>query len=184
MALKAHLQKHYTNKHNELVFGKILRRMRAKRQRKMIRKSLRGQLVRPADLPRAALIDSLRQMFATTWFPTRRKFFERIVRQAISKRATQKPKALICAAVTNSCVAAVAMLPKRGGAIKALLLTVTNDRVTLAALIRAVSWDDGSTSVLRSPDFLEESAGVHASPSLVLLHTHEVRGSSPVAPTT
>jgi hypothetical protein len=32
----------------------------------------------------------------------------------------------------------------------------------------AVSWDDESTSVLRGPDFLGESAGVHASPSQVL----------------
>ena len=37
--------------------------------------------------------------------------------------------------------------------------------------------------VLRSPEFLGNSAPVHLSLRLTLLHTHEVIGSSPIAPT-
>jgi hypothetical protein len=41
-----------------------------------------------------------------------------------------------------------------------------------------------SRRVPQGPKFLGNSAAVHCSPRPALLHTHEVRGSSPLAPTT
>jgi hypothetical protein len=61
---------------------------------------------------------------------------------------------------------------------------VAEHGVSFGGGLVAVSRDLRSSAVRRGPDFLGDSVPVHISLRPVLLHTHEVIGSSPIAPTT
>jgi predicted transcriptional regulator len=139
MRIEAHLARHYTDRHGELVFGKLLGKAGSPVTYVVTRSNKRGKPQDPKNLPERALGKQVTAMFAATWFAPDTDFMLKVIRTAASKRKRRhpKPRTLVCAGDGDECIAAVLLVSKRGGAAKALLLRATNHRETLSALIRA-----------------------------------------------
>jgi hypothetical protein len=91
------------------------------------------------DLDPAQLAKALKDEFSRTWgnlsLRTARAFINSA--QESSRRTyEQKPIGFLCAGLRNYPVAFVALVPKRGGAVKALMFTETNDARTLHELVQ------------------------------------------------
>jgi hypothetical protein len=82
--------------------------------------------------------DAIVHLFSRDWIPVDKAFADRILRSAVAKGrpdARDKAKRIVCAGVGGRVSAIVILLPKRGGAVKALLCSATDDKVTLMKLI-------------------------------------------------
>jgi predicted transcriptional regulator len=137
MRIEAHLERHYTDRHNELVLGKVLTASRPRREHDVTRTQGRGKVVDPTGLPHRELVQQIEAMFTATWFSPRSNFMVRVIESALEdKPGHPKPRTLVCAAAGRECIAAVLLVSKRGGAAKVLLLRATDDRQTVMRLIR------------------------------------------------
>ena len=143
MRIEAHLERHYATTHNELVFGKLLVADEPLPfHMKPPASNVPGRICDPASLEREILIADFAKLFRSTWSKVTTSFAKAIVDQALNDRATDqsvKPKRLVCIWHSNHCIAAVALLPKRGGAVKGVLLRGTRHESSLKDLIAASS---------------------------------------------
>lgn len=150
MRIEAHLERHYASTHNELVFGKLLAAdepLGPQFGRKI--QDLEGGVSDPVSFSRGTLADDFAKLFAATWSPVSREFASAIVDQALDDRIpdqSEKPKRLVCLRRGQHCIAAIALLPKRGGAVKGLLLRGTGHVDSLRTLIESAC---GLASVLK-----------------------------------
>jgi predicted transcriptional regulator len=139
MRIEAHLALHYATTHNELVFGKLLvaDEPLVDPGRLTIR-NRSGQLCDPASIRRGVLAADFAKLFEATWSPVSKAFARAIISQALDERnrdQTEKPKRLVCLRDGRHCIAAIALLPKRGGAVKGLLLRGTRHVLSLTGLV-------------------------------------------------
>lgn len=143
MRIEAHLERHYAFTHNELVFGKLLVADEPSSALKQVSVAdLRGTVSDPTSFDRETLVADFRRLFEITWSPVTRRFVRAVVAQALRGpigKKDPKPKRLVCLRNGKHCVAAVALLPKRGGAVKGLLLRGTRHNSSLRDLLAAVS---------------------------------------------
>ena len=138
MRVEAHLECHYATTHSELVFGKLLVSDENSAPRIVIPKVIAGTVADPSSFKRSILVRDLKAMFESTWSPVREKFVRAVIRQAVDSQATrlhEKPKRLVCLRAGDSCCGSVVLLPKRGGAVKGLLLRGTTHRSSLEQLL-------------------------------------------------
>jgi len=139
MRLEAHLERHYAPTHDEFVFGKLLVADEPPAARAMpLGPDLSATVCDPASLDRAGLVADFAALFKRTWSPVSLNFAREIVRQALDVKTTEKsakPKRLVCLENRNHCVAAAVLLPKRGGAVKGLLLRGTRNAASLRTLL-------------------------------------------------
>jgi len=138
MKVEAHLDHQYAGDHGELVFGKFL--MADEYQGRVVPKrgTMRGYILDLHLIDRARMRDAIVHLFSRDWIPVDKAFADRILRSAVAKGrpdARDKAKRIVCAGVGGRVSAIVILLPKRGGAVKALLCSATDDKVTLMKLI-------------------------------------------------
>jgi len=140
MRVEAHLECHYAATHDELVFGKLVVSDENSVPPVATLKLLKGEIVDPVAFQRQGLVGDIKVMFGKTWSPVSSRFVEALLSQAIEQRATrhhEKPKRLVCLRTGRSCVGAIVLLPKRGGAVKGLLLRATSHEASLRKLLQA-----------------------------------------------
>jgi predicted transcriptional regulator len=140
LRIEAHLERHYSTIHNEIVFGKLLLADEQISQVGSTAKVIKARIIAPEKFDKKSLIDDFRKMFSDTWRPVDAKFAKHVIEQAIELRAEkiqEKPKRLVCLGAHGRCVGAIVLLPKRGGAVKGLLLRSTNDNDSLKVLIES-----------------------------------------------
>jgi len=141
MRIEAHLERHYAATHNELVFGKLLVADEPSAHRVGLQiPELAGKLSDPVSFARDMLVGDFAKLFEVTWSPVSQEFASAIVDQALDERTrdqSDKPKRLVCLRRGRHCIAAVALLPKRGGAVKGLLLRGTRHVHSLGILIES-----------------------------------------------
>lgn len=138
MRVEAHLERHYATTHNELVFGKLLVSDENSVPYVIAPQSIACKVADPGSFRRSVLVRDIRAMFGRTWSPVSESFVRALIRQAVEEKATQhheKPKRLVCLGTGDSCRAAIVLLPKRGGAVKGLLLNGTTHRPSLQQLL-------------------------------------------------
>jgi hypothetical protein len=100
MRIEAHLERHYPDRHNELVLGKVLTASRRRREYVVTRTQGRGKVVEPNDLPHRELVQQIEAMFTATWFNSRSNLMVRVIESALEdKPGHPKPRTLVCAAV-------------------------------------------------------------------------------------
>lgn len=138
MKIEAHLDRQYSRDHGELVFGKFLIADEYVQREAPKRETCRGNLLDLRSIPKALLSEAIVSLFSQDWIPTDTTFAERILKSALTKGkpdAREKAKRLVCTGSDGSICAMAILLPKRGGAVKALLCSATNDKLTLISLI-------------------------------------------------
>ena len=90
----------------------------------------------------ATQLSEFRKLFQRTYHSVNARFVTEIIKQAIEEpqdHAEDKPKRVICLQRRNRCIAAVVLLPKRGGAVKSLLLTSTKHEKSFRELLDKAS---------------------------------------------
>jgi predicted transcriptional regulator/RimJ/RimL family protein N-acetyltransferase len=143
MRIEAHLERHYASTHNELVFGKLLLADEASDEGAAGHvHGLKGHIADPVSFARNVLVADFAKLFEATWSPVSQEFASAIVDQVLDEKTqdqSQKPKRLVCLKRERHCIGAIALLPKRGGAVKGLLLRGTRHVQSLHALIDSAS---------------------------------------------
>lgn len=140
LRIEAHLERHYSIDHDELVFGKLLIADVSAESSSKFTNSKHGKVVPPTAFTKRHLVTDFMQMFRDTWAPVPRCVAETIVEQSLHETEValdKKPKRLVCLQSGKNCVAAVALLPKRGGAVKGVLFRSTCDVPSLQDLLRS-----------------------------------------------
>ena len=124
MRIEAHLERHYSPAHDGFRVWEVASGRRAKRYQCPYFEGRSGKLVDPNTFNQKQLAADFKRMFELTWSPVTMKFADAVVRQALTAEVAHaaKPKRLVCLSSGGHCVAAVVLLPKRGGAVKAMLL--------------------------------------------------------------
>jgi predicted transcriptional regulator len=138
MRVEATLANHYSTTHNELVFGKLLVADENEINFVSSPTSVACEVADPKAFDRLQLLRDFKEMFERIWPPVSDGFVRELLRQSVEQRATkhhEKPKRLICVGKGARVFGAIVLLPKRGGAVKGLLLRNTNDRETVRKLI-------------------------------------------------
>jgi len=141
MKLEAHLDRQYSGDHGEFVFGKFLIADEYQGSYVPERVQVRATLINSPEISEIALKRDFKNLFSETWTPVTDSFADRIVRGSM---ATKKPdprnksKRMVCIGKPNKILGLTVLLPKRGGAVKALLATATNDDSSLRKMIDEV----------------------------------------------
>jgi predicted transcriptional regulator len=140
MKVEAHLTRQYTADHGELVLGKFLVADEPSLRPPSVLRSTAAAVVPPQAFSRKALVDAFGTMFAQTWYAVDAEYSREIVRQCLSARPKglpSKPKRMICLRARGQCVAALILMPKRGGAVKGILVRRTTDQASITSLVNA-----------------------------------------------
>jgi hypothetical protein len=137
MRIEAHLERHYAATHNELVFGKLIVSDENSVPSVASFRPKPGRTREPDSFKRTAMVKAIRSMFEKVWSPVSKAFVKRILTEAIDKQTSrhhEKPKRIVCLQSGHLCSAAILLLPKRGGAVKGLLLRSTSHERSLKKL--------------------------------------------------
>jgi predicted transcriptional regulator/RimJ/RimL family protein N-acetyltransferase len=136
--IEAHLQNHYSPSHGELVFGRFVRARTKPLRTRIDRKRIRARALE--CISRESLAAFLRRGFSETWHPMTRFLAKSIVSTGglLKGPYEEKPCRLLCFGKGTRCVALTLVVPKRGGAVKALLLSDTRHRRTLRSLVNCL----------------------------------------------
>jgi len=138
MKIEAHLDRQYSAEHGELVFGKFLLADEYIDRKTPQRRDIRAELLDINSIARQRLRQAIETLFSRDWIEPNAAFADRILKSAFAKGkpdARQKAKRIVCYGVGEEIYALVILLPKRGGAVKALLCSATDDLATVKALI-------------------------------------------------
>jgi predicted transcriptional regulator/GNAT superfamily N-acetyltransferase len=141
MKIEAHLDRQYSAEHGELVFGKFLIADEYQGTRAMKRSARKGELLDLRRVNRSLLKTSLVSLFSGAWTSVDEAFADRILKSAAGTGKPDprnKSKRLVCVGTPDEIVGLTVLLPKRGGAVKALLCASTNDPETLRLMITEV----------------------------------------------
>jgi predicted transcriptional regulator/RimJ/RimL family protein N-acetyltransferase len=142
MKVEAHLDRQYSGDHGELIFGKFLVADEYYGARVRRRGSFRGKVLDISSIEKGRLRDSMVELFSQDWTPIDETFADRVLAGALTKGkpdARDKAKRIVCMGDSKRIYAMTILLPKRGGAVKALLCTATEHKGTLQQMIEEVS---------------------------------------------
>jgi len=137
MRVEAHLEYHYASTHHELVLGKLLVSDENSVPAVHSFEQTPGVVSDPNSFKRTTLLSAISAMFERTWPPVSKQFVGRLLEESLDTKAIrfhEKPKRLVCLRNGEACVAAIVLLPKRGGAVKGLIVRSTNHESSLRAL--------------------------------------------------
>lgn len=143
MKVEAHLTRQYTTRHDELVFGKFVVTDQIVKQPPLSLRPTPASVRSLADMPRSEAVASYRRMFAEFFhdMPTKRaqEILARakpLLTQSAATLAT-KPREHLCLVARKKCRAFLTLIPKRGGAMKAVLIRDTDHKPSIEQLIEA-----------------------------------------------
>ena len=138
LMIEAHLDRQYSTTHGELVMGKFLAADEAVFTEPSPRNARVAVLRNVREFDRSALIRDFRALFVERWGQADEDFIARIVRDSLRKgmpHPETKDRRLLCLSSSGKLCAVLILFPKRGGSIKALLLTKTSHQESLANLV-------------------------------------------------
>jgi predicted transcriptional regulator len=138
--IEAHLARHYTSRNGELVFGlQLTNHARPVRINHFARPNIAAQPVDLRNFRKGEIISAFGTLFSTTWSEANTATASKIIGGYFrnSKRVgyEEKPISLMAVGAGKRIVGLVLLVPKRGGAVKALLLSHTANHHTLHRLI-------------------------------------------------
>ncbi|HWC61927.1 MAG TPA: hypothetical protein VHC44_19725 [Verrucomicrobiae bacterium] len=136
--VEAHLQHQYSETHGEFVFGKRLRTSTEVRRGSHTRVNRVG-FADAVSTSSNALVTAFHARFTSEWMTVPQKHSRAIINAAITdsrKTYEEKPVRLVGArAQDGTWLSFVLLVPKRGGAMKALLLTGTTNEATNRSIV-------------------------------------------------
>lgn len=138
--VEAHLDRHYARDHGDIVFGKLIGPGVEQQKLRKPDSDRHGKLCKPDYFEKGELAKAIKSLFAKTWFKIDLEFAQKIVDDSLDDNASgyeEKPKWLACLSDGDICIGAAILLPKRGGAIKTLVVRGTSDRGSLKRLIKS-----------------------------------------------
>jgi predicted transcriptional regulator len=138
--IEAHLARHYTPRNGELIFGlQLTNHARARRNRSPTRSEVAAKPVAATNFSKTEVVSAFKNLFSNTWTRVSAVTASQMIGGYFrpSKRMTyeEKPIALLAIATRKRIVGLVLLVPKRGGAVKALLMSETGHRGTLQGLL-------------------------------------------------
>lgn len=141
--VEAHLKQQYTPAHGELVLGRFIdcpvkpsRTVRTE----IARSETVAKQLKPGDPPFENLLTFFQKLFAWTWIPIEVSRAKSILSNGSRLKRTyeDKPSRIICFGNRRKCSSLVLLVPKRGGAVKALWFSQTNNEETLKTMLHTV----------------------------------------------
>lgn len=159
--IEAHLDKHYSRNHGELIFGKFLPTLTAhKSALSFSRRCLRAYPTYPSSSLAKKMSRFLHKWFLETWAPIEKQTIDKIIRRSSKAEGIayeKKPVRLLCLMQKQNLCGALVLSPKRGGAIKALCFFSTNHKSTIHRLFdvaekQATDWGKRKIYVLHPAD--------------------------------
>lgn len=139
--IEAHLAAQYTRRNGELVFGlQIANHILPSAVVNRRRSSIVGGLTELNQFTKAEIVSAFRTLFSATWTKvsatTASEMIGGYFRHSKRLAYEEKPISLVAVAGRKRLVGMVLLVPKRGGAVKALLMSDTMHRDTLRRLIK------------------------------------------------
>lgn len=136
--IEGHLRSHYQPNRGEIVLGRVLDyASRPKSSRKRVR-SISAATVASDQFANKELIAVIHEQFTMTWFEPPISMAKKIVKNAARPGVAtfeEKPIKLLCLKSKDSCVGVLMLVAKRGGAVKALLLSATSHKTSIERII-------------------------------------------------
>jgi hypothetical protein len=138
--IEAHLARHYTNRNGELVFGlQLSNHIRLTDVEYSARQQMAATPVDLSNIRKTEIIRAFRTLFSATWCKldtaTASKIISGYFRKPNRVGYEDKPITIVAVAASKKILALVLLVPKRGGAVKALLLSKTANHLALDQLI-------------------------------------------------
>lgn len=139
--IEAHLASQYTRRNGEFVFGLQLENHNLRSAVvNPSRSNIRGVLAELTRFTKAEIVSAFRTLFSHTWTrvstTTASEMIGGYFRHSKRLAYEEKPISLVAVAGRKRLVGMVLLVPKRGGAVKALLMSGTMHRDTLRRLIK------------------------------------------------
>jgi predicted transcriptional regulator len=136
--IEAHLTKHYSTTHGELVLGQVLEHATKTSPTCVHRKDSKAKLLKPEVVPVEKLAKAFRKSFSETWIPINYSLARFIVANANRPKSTyeEKPTTLISFGKGQKSKAHILLVPKRGGAVKAVWLSTTCHKQSLHEMVK------------------------------------------------
>jgi hypothetical protein len=141
MKIEAHLDRQYSGDHGEFVFGKFLVADEYQDSYDQKRLQLRARLMEPQNIDGMVLKRDFISLFSAAWTPIDDSFADRLLRNALVRTKPDprnKSKRIVCIGSNQKILGVTVLLPKRGGAVKALLASSTSDEMSLRGMIEEV----------------------------------------------
>lgn len=138
--IEGHLLAHYQAHRGELVFGKVLAHATEPTPLLHRDSSAPARVEALEDVPKRLAERRLRQLFEFTWFDPTAAFAKHVVEASLrgnGKSYEEKPVDLLCLMSGVDCVGMGMLVPKRGGAVKMLLLSSTSHSPSISRLLAA-----------------------------------------------
>ena len=142
MKIEAHLDRQYSTDHGEFVFGKFLVADEYEEISLAKREHKKSKVIDPELVKKASLIRDFKKLFEESWTTVDDSFAERIVQGGASRKKPDpryKAKRIVCMGTRNKIDGLTVLLPKRGGSVKALMASATDDEASVKAMIEEVA---------------------------------------------
>src|ERR1700693_2782219 len=138
--IEAHLASHYTPRNGELIFGlQLTNHARATRSSHPARAEIAPKPVAASNFSKAKVISAFKSLFSNTWTPvskaTASQMIDGYFRRSRRMTYEDKPIALLAMESRKRIIGLLLLVPKRGGAVKALLMSETTHRDSLQHLL-------------------------------------------------
>lgn len=140
MTIEAHLARQYSSYHGELVFGRLLRRAASGEVVEGKRERIPGRVVDVAQVQQKAVVGPMVAWFRQFGLRLPQSVVQRVVEEGCKLEPSsiaEKPKRVAVLLAGKRCVGAAVLAPKRGGAVKGMLLLGTSHRRSVDNLIAA-----------------------------------------------
>lgn len=142
MKIEAHLDRQYSADHGEFVFGKFLVADEYEEVPLTKRQQKKSKVINPELVSKPSLIRDFKRLFEGSWTSADDTFAERIVQGGVSRKKPDpryKAKRIVCIGTRNKIDGLTVLLPKRGGSVKALMASDTDDEASIKAMIEEVA---------------------------------------------
>lgn len=138
--IEAHLHRHYTVRHSELVFGKLLVPSARVREKEGRTPASPAVVARAEEFKRDRLVGDVFGLLSSRFSGMTRGNVESLLFREIGAGAPaeRKPRELFFLKSRGRCVGAALLIPKRGGSAKIVALLGTTDAAARRALLRTV----------------------------------------------
>jgi predicted transcriptional regulator len=138
--IEAHLTRHYTNRNGELVFGlQLSNHIQPAGINNLAQPDIRAAPVDLRGFGKTEILFAFQSLFSMTWLDVNIALASKIIggyfRNSSRGGYEEKPIALRAVAAKENIVGLLVLIPKRGGAVKALLLSRTANEQTVDHLI-------------------------------------------------
>jgi len=138
--IEAHLARHYTPRNGELIFGlQLVNHARARRNAYVARPEIAARAVAARNFSKTKVVSAFKKLFSDTWTrvnaATASQMIDGYFRRSRRMTYEDKPIALLAMASRKRIIGLLLLVPKRGGAVKALLMSETGHRDSIRHLL-------------------------------------------------